>query len=146
MTKTLWHDAIEDPNPFTWDDPPAPPEVPADTADNPSSIKVGGETGVARASSSAIVSAVAASTAVVAAATSPRHRVSSFMGDWSPARAWRNRDMSTDAVRARKRFCWAFALVCVCVSIGLLAASLKKVSSTEMGVEVRLVYKKLCAP
>ena len=46
----------------------------------------------------------------------------------SPGRAWRNRDVSSEAVRRRKRFFWIFAIVCLCVLIGVIAASLKKVS------------------
>lgn len=43
----------------------------------------------------------------------------------------------------RRKFCWGFAFVCVCVIIGVLVASLKKVPSTEMGVQYNIHKKEL---
>lgn len=43
----------------------------------------------------------------------------------------------------RRRLCWAFALISVCVAVGILAASLKKVPSTEMGVQYNVHKKQL---
>ena len=42
-----------------------------------------------------------------------------------------------------KMFCWGFAFVAVCVIIGVLAASFKKVPSTEMGVQYNVHKKQL---
>ena len=42
-----------------------------------------------------------------------------------------------------KMFCWGFAFVVVCVIIGVLATSFKKVPSTEMGVQYNVHKKQL---
>jgi len=42
-----------------------------------------------------------------------------------------------------KILCWAFAFVVLCVCVGVLAASLKKVPSTEMGVQYDVHRKQL---
>jgi len=59
------------------------------------------------------------------------------------AEAWRNRNMSSNAVRRRKRLLAAFVFVCVAVIIGVLFASLKKVPSTEMGLQYNVHKKQL---
>ena len=43
----------------------------------------------------------------------------------------------------RRRLCWAFAFVVLCVAVGLIAASLRKVPSTEMGVQYNVHKKQL---
>ncbi|KAL7555296.1 hypothetical protein ACHAWF_018999 [Thalassiosira exigua] len=48
--------------------------------------------------------------------------------------------MSSDL---RRRSCWAFAFVCLVVAISVIAASLKKVPTTEMGVQYNIHKKQL---
>lgn len=51
--------------------------------------------------------------------------------------------MSDFAVRRRKIRCWILFIVLLLVSIGLIIASLKKVPSTEMGVQYNVHKKQL---
>lgn len=63
---------------------------------------------------------------------------------FGPARAWRNVDMSlSNSIHRHKKLLAAFAFVCVIVSMGLLIASLKKVPSTEMGIQYNIHKKQL---
>eukprot|EP00585_Thalassiosira_rotula_P014708 CAMPEP_0196163864 /NCGR_PEP_ID=MMETSP0911-20130528/193_1 /TAXON_ID=49265 /ORGANISM="Thalassiosira rotula, Strain GSO102" /LENGTH=478 /DNA_ID=CAMNT_0041428899 /DNA_START=95 /DNA_END=1533 /DNA_ORIENTATION=- len=60
------------------------------------------------------------------------------------ADAWRNRDMSlSNSIRSHRKLLAALAFVCVVVSMGVLIASLKKVPSTEMGVQYNIHKKQL---
>ena len=70
-------------------------------------------------------------------------RMPSFINRLNPAEAWRNRDVSDFAVRRRKIRCWILFIVILLVSIGLIIASLKKVPSTEMGVQYNVHKKQL---
>lgn len=70
-------------------------------------------------------------------------RESSAMVRCNPVEAWHNRDMSNPSVRRRKICCWIFTLSCILVAIGLLVSSLKKVPSTEMGVQYNIHKKQL---
>ena len=54
----------------------------------------------------------------------------------NPMDHWRNRDMSERSRRRRKRLLIVFVIACVVTAISLLCASLKKVSSVELGVKV----------
>ena len=57
----------------------------------------------------------------------------------NPMDHWRNRDMSERSRRRRKLLLAAFVIACVVTFICLLGTSLKKVSSVELGVKVKLV-------
>ena len=69
--------------------------------------------------------------------------LSSTMERCNPAYLWHNRDMSASAIHRRKICCWIFMLAIILVAIGLLVASLKKVPSTEMGVQYNIHKKQL---
>jgi prohibitin 2 len=56
---------------------------------------------------------------------------------------WSDRDKSPEGVRLRKRCLWAFALCVLATAIGLLATSLKKVESTEYGLQYNIHKKTL---
>ena len=66
-------------------------------------------------------------------------------GDQSPAAGHHSSSLHNRRIMSSETrgLCWAFAFVCVCVIIGLLVASLKKVPSTEMGVQYNIHKKQL---
>jgi regulator of protease activity HflC (stomatin/prohibitin superfamily) len=56
---------------------------------------------------------------------------------------WSDRDMSPRGVTLRKRCLWAFAFCVLITGIAVLAASLKKVESTEYGLQYNIHKKEL---
>lgn len=61
----------------------------------------------------------------------------------NPMDYWRNRDMSERSRRRRKQLLIAFVIACVVTGISLLCASLRKVSSVELGVKYDKYKKQL---
>mmetsp|Transcript_8808 Transcript_8808/g.21395 ORF Transcript_8808/g.21395 Transcript_8808/m.21395 type:complete len:404 (+) Transcript_8808:2-1213(+) len=125
--KELWQDAIEEANPFSAPFTPSQEERER-IVDAP-------------AESKAI--RVRESEGNQSSAADRDGRMPSVMARCNPAIAWSNRDMSSHAIRRRRICYWVFAFACICVVIGLVAASLKKVPSTEMGVQYNIHKKQL---
>ncbi|KAL3805820.1 hypothetical protein HJC23_007781 [Cyclotella cryptica] len=123
-TKELWHDAIEEANPiatYSWDKG----ENIADSTAESTAIKIrevrDNPSTAGRKDSCA----------------------SSVMARCNPVDLWHNRDMSASAVHRRKMWGWTFILALILVAVGLLFASLKKVPSTELGVQYNIHKKQL---
>ena len=116
----IWHDAIEEANPFTtssWDEQ-------ADT-------------------SSKVVTKEQPESCESNPPTKPSSKRKSFMNKFNPVAKWRDRDMSQSSIRRRKILGWTFFVSVLIVSISLIIASLKKVPSTEMGVQYDVHKKQL---
>ncbi|KAL7465214.1 hypothetical protein ACHAXS_005546 [Conticribra weissflogii] len=85
-------------------------------------------------------------------AQSPRRHISSLTRNGSRLIQLRSRHISSLMRNGsrfiqlqrnmNKKYVWSLCLVCVGVAIGLLAASLKKVPSTEMGVQISVLGSK----
>ncbi|KAL7519108.1 hypothetical protein ACHAWX_004283 [Stephanocyclus meneghinianus] len=122
--KELWHDAIEEANPiatYSWDKGEKIVDSPAE------------------------LTAIKIREAEDTQSTAGRKQScsSSTMARCNPVDLWHNRDMSASAIHRRKSCCWIIMLAIILVAIGLLVASLKKVPSTEMGVQYNIHKKQL---
>ena len=141
-TKELWHDTIEEANPFTtysWDERERIVDTPSAESKSIQIKKVDCD----NQSPSKLIKVEEAKGNQPPTTGRKESRLSSVMATCNPVEAWRDRDMSSTARRRRKIFCWTFALSCIIVAIGLLASSLKKVPSTEMGVQYNIHKKQL---